>query len=130
MKSLTEYLIYEKLNYTNKITKKICRAFGFTENEEFTDAIDKWVKDNNVNNVAFYVKDIKELDNLGMSKSVKSLYSDDKDIIKKITISLEDNATEFAKEGKTSFDTFSLTGNDYVLSFNSYDGSLFVINEK
>lgn len=43
-----ENQINEKLNYKNKITKKICKAFGLTDQDDFTDAIDNWVTDNNV----------------------------------------------------------------------------------
>ena len=34
---INESLINEKLNYSSTITKKICKAFGFDEQDEYTD---------------------------------------------------------------------------------------------
>ncbi len=129
MKNLKEYLIGEKLGYTNKVTLKICKAFGFTENDIFSDAIDKWVNDNKVIDVSFFINDKDELD-ITLPKSIYSLYSDDKNTLEKIYSSLKDNENEFAKEGKNSWNTFTLSGNDYVLAFNGPDGSLFAVKIK
>lgn len=130
MKSLKEYLISEKLGYTNKVTLKICKAFGFTENDNLSDAIDKWVNDNKVTNVSFFINDTEELD-ITLPKSIYSLYSDDKNTLEKIYSSLKDNENEFAKEGgNNSWDTFTISGNDYVLAFNTPEGSLYAVNIK
>jgi hypothetical protein len=122
---INESLINEKLNYKNQITKKICKAFGLTEQDNFTDAIDNWVTDNNVKNVEFYTHDIKELHDMGMPKSIINMYSDDKQMITKIEQSIK-SAKTLSEE-----DHFEIFGNSEVLAFVSdSEDNLYVYNVK
>lgn len=122
---INESLLNEKLNYKNQITKKICKAFGLTEQDNFTNAIDNWVTDNNVKNVEFYTRSIKELHSMGMPKSLINMYSDDRQIIPKIEQSIK-SAEILAEE-----DNFKIIGNSEVLAFISDSGdNLYVYNVK
>jgi len=139
MKSLSEYLIYEKLKLDKNIkisfknyiqaSKKIYKAFGFVEDDEdkFMEVIKNWVSDNDVSEVSFFVNNLNDLIDLGMPKSIRSLYSDDKDTLNKIDASLKKNETEFIKDGNSSLTSITLSGNDFVLSFNGFEISLYVI---
>ena len=139
MKSLSEYLIYEKfkidktikdpLKNNIQITKKIYKAFGFFEDDEdeFMKVIKNWVNDNDVLEISFFVNNLNDLKDLGMPKSIRSLYSDDKDTLNKINASLKKNETEFVKDGNSSLTKITLSGNDFVLSFNSPAISLYAI---
>lgn len=129
MKSIKEFinesLINEKLNYKNKITKKICKAFGLTEQDNFTDAINNWVTDNDVKNVEFYTHNIKELHNMGMPQSLINMYSDDRQIIPKIEQSIK--SAEILSEE----DNFKIIGNSEVLAFIGDSGdNLYAYNVK
>ena len=122
---INESLINEKLNYKNKITKKICKAFGLTEQDNFTDAIDNWVTDNNVKNVEFYTHNIEELHSMGMPQSLINMYSDDRQIIPKIEQSIK-SAEILCEE-----DNFEILGNSEVLAFISDSGdNLYAYNVK
>lgn len=139
MKSLSEYLIYEKLKLDKNIkvsfknyiqaSKKIYKAFGFAEDDEdkFMEVIKNWVSDNDVSEVSFFVNNLNDLIDLGMPKSIRALYSDDKDTLNKIDASLKKNETEFIKDGNSSLTRITLSGNDFVLSFNGPEISLYVI---
>ena len=108
-----------------KITKKICKAFGLKEQDNFTDAIDNWVTDNNVKNVEFYTSDIKELHSMGMPQSIINMYSDDKQMIQKIEQSIK-SAKNLSEE-----DHFELLVNSEVLAFISdYGDNLYAYNIK
>lgn len=109
-------IILEKLNYKSSVTKKICKAFGLIEEDEWTDEIDKWVTDNNVKSVSFYTKNIRELEYMGMPKSIIKLYSDDRQIIPKI------NQTLKSHETLVSDNEFDLIATDQVLAFVSKSG--------
>lgn len=129
MKDIKEYiyesLINEKLTYKNGITKKICKAFGLTEQDNFTNAIDNWVTDNNVKNVEFYTHSIKELRSMGMPQSLINIYSDDIQIIQKIEQSIK-SAKTLSEE-----DNFEILGNSEVLAFVSDSGdNLYAYNVK
>ena len=106
-------IILEKLNYKSSVTKKICKAFGLIEEDEWTNEIDKWVTDNNVKSVSFYTKNISELEDMGMPKSIIKLYSDDRQIISKINQALK------SYETLVSDDEFDLIATDQVLAFVS-----------
>ena len=110
---IDESQINEKLNYKNKITKKICKAFGFTEQDDFTDAVDNWVTDNNVKNVEFYVRTIRALHNNGVPQSIVNIYSDDRQIVPKLEQSIKKSAEILAQDD----DGFMIRGNSKVLSF-------------
>ena len=86
---INESLINEKLNYKSKITKKICKAFGFEDQDDFTDAVDNWVTDNNVKNVEFYVRTIRALHDVGVPQSIVNIYSDDRQIVPKLEQSIK-----------------------------------------
>ena len=131
MKTLEEH-IYERLqlnrdrvneNTQKSIIKKIYRAFGLKEQDDFTQAIDKWVKDNNIVNVNFYVHDMESLQDMHMPKSVIKMYSDDADTIKEI-----DKIISSTKIKKLASDEqgFELIGNSELLAFISdYGDSLY-----
>ena len=109
-----ENQINEKLNYKNKITKKICKAFGLTDQDDFTDAIDNWVTDNNVKNVEFYIRSIRALHNVGVPQSIVNIYSDDRQIVPKLEQSIKKSAEILAQDD----DGFMIRGNSKVLSFS------------
>ena len=109
-----ENQINEKLNYKNKITKKICKAFGLTEQDDFTDAIDNWVTDNNVKNVEFYVRTIRALHDVGAPQSIVNIYSDDRQIVPKLEQSIKKSAEILAQDD----DGFMIRGNSKVLAFS------------
>jgi len=109
-------IILEKLNYKSSVTKKICKAFGLSEEDEWTDEIDKWITDNNVKSVSFYTKNIRELKDMGMPKSIIKLYSDDRQIIPKINQALKSHET------LVSNNEFDLIATDQVLAFVSKSG--------
>lgn len=122
---INESLINENLNYKNKITKKICKAFGLTEQDNFTDAIDNWVTDNNVKNVEFYTHNIKELHSMGLPQSLINIYSDNRQIIPKIEQSIK-SAKILSEE-----DNFKILGNSEVLAFISDSSdNLYAYNVK
>lgn len=129
MKSLSEYLIVEKLNYTNKVTKKICKAFGLTENDNWTDAIDKWVNDNDVQRVKFYTDNLDDLKkDMHMPKSIIAMYNDGDDdyydYVEQIRKSLSKDSKKL--EGD---EWFMIKGNTKVLVFASQgnDSSLYAV---
>ena len=129
MKSLSEYLIAEKLSYTNKVTKKICKAFGLTENDNWTDAIDKWVNDNDVQRVKFYTDNLDDLKtDMHMPKSIIAMYNDGDDdyydYVEQIRKSLSKDSKKL--EGD---EWFMIKGNTKVLVFASQgnDSSLYAV---
>jgi len=129
MKSLSEYLIVEKLNYTNKVTKKICKAFGLTENDNWTDAIDKWVNDNDVQRVKFYTDNLDDLKkDMHMPKNIIAMYNDGDDdyydYVEEIHKSLSKDSKKL--EGD---EWFMIKGNTKVLVFASQgnDSSLYAV---
>ena len=120
MKNLKDYLmneslITEKLNYTSKATLKICKGFGFTENDEWTEVIDKWVKDNDVTNVELYTENMKFLKELHIPKSIINMYTSDPELVKQLSKELADNGKELAKDDEW----FALIGNDKAMRFTS-----------
>lgn len=131
MKTLEKH-IYERLqlnrdrvneNTQKPIIKKIYKAFGLKEQDDFTQAIDKWVKNNNIINVNFYVHDMGSLQDMHMPKSVVKMYSNDADTIKEI-----DKIISSPKIEKLASDEygFELIGNSELLAFISdYGDSLY-----
>ena len=109
-----ENQINEKLNYKSKITKKICKAFGFDEQDDFTDAVDNWVTDNNVKNVEFYVRTIRALHDVGVPQSIVNIYSDDRQIVPKLEQSIKKSGEILAQDD----DGFMIRGNSKVLAFS------------
>jgi len=125
---INESLISEKLNYASPITKKICKTFGFDEQDEYSDGVDKWVTDNNVKKVEFYSTISKdELLDMGVPKSIVNTISDDNQIISKIDKSIENSSDIFCDEDEF----FTLLGNSEVLAFIADSGdNMYAYNVK
>lgn len=116
MKTITNFInesvLDTNLNYKNKITLKICMAFGFEEQDEWTDAVDNWVRKNHVKNVRITTDDFEALSN--MPKKVQSLYRDLPDTVAILNKKLNKNFETFIKD-----DDFILGGDDTVIFFAS-----------
>lgn len=131
MKTLEKH-IYERLqlnrdrvneNTQKTIINKIYRAFGIIEQDDFAQAIDKWVKDNNIMNVNFYVPDMESLQDMHMPKSVIKMYSDDTDKIKEIEKIISSPKIEKLASDEYGFE---MNGNSELLAFTSeYDDALY-----
>lgn len=132
MKNLKDFInesfINEKLNYTSTVTKKICKTFGFDEQDEYTDGVDKWVTTNNVKKVEFYSTISKdELFDMGIPKSIVNIISNDDKIISKINKSIENSSDIFCDEDEF----FTLLGNSEVLAFIAdSDDNMYAYNVK
>ena len=132
MKSLKNIIIEKliinkniKITYTDVINK-IFNAFGFKtdkeepEDDDFTIAIKKWVDDNNIEDVDFYVDSIENLEDLCMPEKIKKMYSVRN---KKI-----DDALRNTKKLVSDDTDFSLEGNKNILAFISkYGYSLYAL---
>lgn len=132
MKSLKDIII-EKLiiNKNTKIThtdviNKIFYAFGFkydeeeSEDDDFTKAIKKWVKDNNVKEVEFYTKSIEELKDIGTSQDILDMYSEKTKALDKYTKKMKTLASNGAD--------FVLGGNkDILLFLSKYGDELYAL---
>jgi len=116
MKALTNFInesiLDTNLNYKNKITLKICTAFGFEEQDEWTDAIDNWVRKNHVKTVRMTTDDFEALSN--MPKKIQSMYRDLPDTVAILNKKLNKNYETFIED-----DDFILGGNDKVIFFAS-----------
>ena len=114
---------------TINVVDKIFNAFGFKtdkeepEDNDFTTAIKKWVDDNNIEDVDFYVDSIENLEDLRMPENIKKMYSVRN---KKI-----DDALKNTKELVSNDVDFSLEGNKNILAFISYYGySLYALRKE
>jgi hypothetical protein len=132
MKSLKDIIIEKliinkniKIIYTDVINK-IFYAFGFKDDEEesedddFTKAIKNWVKDNNVKEVEFYTKSIKELKDIGTSQDILDMYSEKTKALDKYTKkmkTLASNAVDFDLEGNK----------DILLFLSRYGDELYAL---
>jgi hypothetical protein len=116
MKALTNFInesvLDTNLNYKNKVTLKICAAFGFEEQDEWTDAVDNWVRKNHVKIVRMTTDDFEALSN--MPKKIQSMYRDLPDTVAILNKKLNKNYETFIED-----DDFILGGNDKVIFFAS-----------
>lgn len=132
MKNLKD-IILEKLiiNKNTKITRtdvinKIFYAFGFKDDEEepkddeFTKAIKKWVKDNNVEDVEFYTNSLEDMKDSGIYDNVLDMYSEKTKAI--------DYCLRNRKLLATNNINFNLEGNEKILAFLSkYGDELYAL---
>ena len=135
MKDIKEFIIEKfkinsknvnnNFNYT-KIINSIAKHFGFTEDEEIVEVIEKWVTDNNVQEIFYYGDDetLEEGRNAGMPKKIMKDFDTDTEAIINCQDELEKCKDIYSE------DYLTIKANENLLAFLGDYGGLYASNKK